>query len=182
MFYKLRKPPPEELIPTELGEGDMKQLHEIYLLKRGFVLRCLGGALLFWALVYYRTFPLFYDIFERGVWKQLRYYPKYISLFMIVGGILLLILILGASMYHKQVYLVRQDIRARSGVYVAKEIIRKSIPYHQRYFFFCDDLKMPHIEVDAETYYLYSEGDTFWVLRALNSRIVLGTFWSSPKC
>lgn len=98
------------------------------------------------------------------------------------ASVILLIVLIGYFIHvlFRKIVPLHKDIRQLKGVCIPMQIKRKSMPYDGRHFFFFDDLKIPHKEVDYDVYYQYSVGDMFVIVLAKYSRTLIDEYMNIP--
>ena len=80
----------------------------------------------------------------------------------------------------KQVLPLYKDTKKQIGMIIPMQIVRKSIPYHNRCFFYFDDLKIPYKEVNQDTYYSCKTGEFYPVLISKFSKTHIDEYLNIP--
>ena len=91
---------------------------------------------------------------------------------------ILIILIISTSVffiinYLRRIIPLNKDINKCIGEQLDRKIIRKTyFPVTNEYFFFFEEVEIPNIKIDPNTFLDYEEGSFFYIYRAKHSKIV----------
>lgn len=172
----------DQLNRVLLSDEQNKVLH-LLLQKRSrlFILGLLG-VLFIWFRISLPIFVSWYGLhffypefyFDKDAVEKINW--GFISSLIMLAGFFLFF----GRILFRRIIPVYKDYKHKSGVYVPMEIMRKSIPYHNRCFFFFDDLKIPYKETDPATYYHYQPGDKINVLMGEHSRTHIDEYLNIP--
>lgn len=140
------------------------------------------GCHFFWLRFSYKDIELWYLLhFRYGINAvEFKTYERVNNSF--IASVIFLIFLLGYFIFllQKKVIPLYKDVKHKTGVIVQNQIVRKSIPYNNRYFFFFDDLKISYKEVDMSTYYSYRVGDFYPILKSKYSETHIDEYLNIP--
>lgn len=97
---------------------------------------------------------------------------------MILFGVpIVALLVIFTFYYWIRIVPLKKDIKLNSGEQLDFKIIRKTyFPITNECFFFFEELDIPNMKIDKQTFASYDEGSYFYIYRGLHSEIVFENY------